>query len=114
MSHLLTFVLCLAGFTALAFAMRRQQRDIIGRSLRLTTTYVLRVAGASALLFGLGILVAWHGWSLGLVMFSGHTSLTAGIVHCTLIGRGRTSPPAGRPGRVSGSDVETSVKGANL
>jgi hypothetical protein len=89
MNHLLAFVLCLAGFTALAFAMRRQQRDIIGRSLRLTTTYVLRVAGAGALLFALGILVARHGWSLGLVMFSGHTSVTAGLVLCALVGYAR-------------------------
>ena len=92
MSHLLPFVLCLAGFTALAFATRRQQRDIIGRSLRSATTYVLRVAGACALLFALGILVAWHGWSLGLVMFSGHTSITAGIVFCALIGHARIYP----------------------
>ncbi|XIA67978.1 DUF3325 family protein [Bradyrhizobium sp. TZ2] len=69
--------------------MRRQQRDIIGRSLRLATTYVLRVSGACILLFALGILVAWHGWSLGLVMFSGHTSITAGIVLCALIGHAR-------------------------
>jgi hypothetical protein len=29
------------------------------------------------------------GWSLGLVMFSGHTSLTAAIVYCVLIGLAR-------------------------
>jgi high-affinity Fe2+/Pb2+ permease len=85
-SHLLAFLLCLAGFAALALAMRRQQRDIIGRSLRPATTYVLRASGTCALLFALGILVAWHGWSLGLVMFSGHTSITAGIVYCMLVG----------------------------
>jgi hypothetical protein len=89
MSHLLAFALCLAGFTALALATRRQQRDIIGRPLRVTTTYVLRVFGACALLFALGILAAWHGWSLGLVMFSGHTSITAGIVLCALVGHAR-------------------------
>jgi hypothetical protein len=86
MSHLAVFVLCLAGFTALAFSQRRQQRDIIGRPLRLATTNVLRVAGACALLSALGILVTGHGWSLGLVMFSGHTSMTAGIVYCMLVG----------------------------
>ncbi len=89
MKHLLAFALCLAGFTALAFAMRRQQRDIIGRSLRLATTYVLRVAGACALLFALGILVGGQGWSLGLVTFSGHTSIGAGIVFCALVGYSR-------------------------
>ena len=91
MSHLLAFALCLAGFAALAFAMRRQQRDLIGRSLPIAVTVVLRVFGAGALLAALGILVAWHGWSFGLVMFSGHTSLNAGIVYCMLVGYARMS-----------------------
>jgi len=84
MSDLISAALCLAGFTALAFAARRQQRDIIGRPLWPATTYLLRVSGACALLSALGILVAGRGWSLGLVMFSGHTSMTAGIVYCVL------------------------------
>lgn len=91
MSDVPSFALCLAGFTALAFAMNRQQRDIFGRPLRSTTTYVLRVAGAGALLLALGILVTEKGWSLGLVTFSGHTSLAAGIVFCALIGGARMS-----------------------
>ncbi|MFH0301018.1 DUF3325 domain-containing protein [Bradyrhizobium sp. 31Argb] len=90
MSHLLSFALCLTGFTALAFATNRQQRDIFGRLLRPSTTYVHRMVSACALVFALGILVARQGWSLGLVMFSGHTSLAAGIVFCALIGRART------------------------
>lgn len=89
MSHPLAFVLCLAGFAALAFATRRQQRDIIGRPLRPIATKFLRFAGACALLGALGILVAWNGWGLGLVMFSGHTSLNAGIVYCMLVGYAR-------------------------
>ncbi|MEH2498121.1 hypothetical protein V1294_004600 [Bradyrhizobium sp. AZCC 1678] len=92
MNHLLPFALSLAGFTALAFALSRQQRDIIGRPLQPTTTYVLRVAGTCALLFALGILVAEKGWSIGLVMFSGHTSIAAGIVLCALIGQARMVP----------------------
>ena len=91
MSHLPPFVLCLAGFAALAFAMDRPQRDLIGRSLPMSATRALRIAGACALLLALGVLVAWQGWGLGLVMFSGHTSLTAGIVHCALIGYARGS-----------------------
>ena len=89
MNHLLPFALCVAGFTALAFAVRRQQRDIMGRPLRLTTTYVLRVAGACALLLALGFLVTEKGWSIGLVIFSGQTSIAAGIVLCALIGQAR-------------------------
>ena len=86
MNHLLAFALCLTGFTALAFAMRRQQRDIFGRPLPLATTYALRVAGACALLIALGILVSWQGWGLGLVMFSGHTSMAAGFIYLMLVG----------------------------
>lgn len=86
MRHLVVFALCLAGFTALAFAMRRQQRDIVGRSLQLTTTNILCGTGVCLLLLSLGILVAWQGWGLGLVMFSGHTSMTAGVVYCVLVG----------------------------
>jgi len=89
MNHLAAFALCLAGFTALAFASRRQQRDIVGKVLRSTTTYALRLAGASALLLALGFLVAEKGWSIGLVIFSGQTSIAAGIVLCALIGQAR-------------------------
>ena len=90
MTHLPAFLLCLAGFMALALATRRQQRDIIGQSLRRPMTYALRTAGTIALLSALGLLVAWQGWGLGLVMFSGHTSLNAGLVYCLLVGYART------------------------
>lgn len=91
MSHLLAWVLCLSGFAALAFATRRQQRDILHRSLRRAATNALRTVGACALLLALGVLVARNGWGLGLVMFSGHTSIAAGIVICALIAHARTS-----------------------
>ena len=91
MSHLLPFLLCLTGFAALAFATRRQQRDIFGRPLRRTTTYVLRAVGACVLLYALGLLIAGRGWGLGLVIFSGHTSIAAGIALCVLIGYSRMS-----------------------
>lgn len=96
MSHLLPFALCLAGFTALAFAMDRQQHDLVGRALPTSTTRALRIAGTCALLLALGVLVDLRGWGLGLVMFSGHTSLTAGIVHCTIIGYTRRRATARR------------------
>ena len=94
MSHLLPFVLCLAGFTSLALAMDRPQRDLIGRALPASATGALRIGGACALLVALGVLVVWRGWGLGLVMFSGHTSLAAGIVHCALIAYARATAPA--------------------
>jgi hypothetical protein len=89
MSHLLASALCLAGFGAQAFATRRQQRDLFGRPLRPATTYVLRLVGACALTFALCVLVARQGWGLGLVMFAGHTTITAGLVLCALIGYAR-------------------------
>lgn len=92
MSHLPPLALCLAGFAALAFATRRQQRDVVGRSLPLAMTYALRVFGAGALLLALAIVVAIHGWGIGLVMFSGHTSIMAGVVYATLLGYGRMHP----------------------
>ena len=92
MTHLLVLALCLAGFTALALAMRRQQRDLLGRSLRLPVTYGLRGIGACALILALGILVAAHGWAIGLVMFSGHTSIAAGIVYAVLVGHAGKQP----------------------
>lgn len=86
MTHLLAFALCLAGFTALALAMRRQQRDVIGRAFRLPTTYALRAAGGGMLLLALGILIGWYGCGLGMVTFSGHSSLAAGVVYGGLVG----------------------------
>jgi hypothetical protein len=94
MIHLLAFVLCLAGFAALALAVRRQQREIIGRWLRPTTAHALRAAGVCALLLALGLLVASAGWGLGLVMFSGHTTLAAGVVYCGLFTCARAYAPS--------------------
>lgn len=85
MSHLLPCALSLTGFTALAFAMYRQQHDLFQRSLPRSTTIILRLVGGSALLLALDVLVDQRGWGLGLVVFSGHTSLAAGIVHGALV-----------------------------
>ncbi|MGM4891489.1 DUF3325 domain-containing protein [Tardiphaga sp. 839_C3_N1_4] len=85
MNHFRAFVLCLAGFAALAFAMHRHQREIIGGSLPLTLTRALRIVGTCAPLFALGVLVTACGWGLGLVIFSGHTSIAADTVCSVLI-----------------------------
>lgn len=94
MIHLVSFALCLAGFAALALAVRRQQREIIGRPLPPTTTYAFRAAGACALLLALGLLVASAGRGLGVVMFSGHTTLAAGVVYCGLLVSARAYAPS--------------------
>ncbi|WP_035691487.1 DUF3325 domain-containing protein [Azospirillum halopraeferens] len=95
MNHLLPFVLCLAGFAALALAMDRQQHDLFGRRLPTRSSAGLRLVGTAALLAALAALVGWQGWGLGLVMVSGHTSLAAGIVHAALIAYVRWSAHAG-------------------
>lgn len=101
MTHLLALALCLSGFAALALAMPRQQREIVGRLLPPGARYALRGTGAAALVLALGLLVGRQGLGLGLVMFSGHTSLAAGIVYCALIGYGRYALLA-RPSRRAG------------
>ncbi len=85
MNHLMSILLCLAGFAALACAMERQQQDIFGRILSRPITQKLRMVGACALLAALGVILAGQGWGLGLVIYSGHTSLAAGVVYCVLI-----------------------------
>lgn len=99
MSHLFAFVSGLAGFAALGCAMHRQQRDLFGKALPPAATRPLRVAGSVALAAALGILVAQYGWGLGLVMFSGHTSLAAGVVVCAMIGYQRTQKSGHGTGR---------------
>lgn len=89
MSHALAQALCLLGFTALAFAMRRPQHEILRRSLRRPVVLTLRAVGACALLAALAVLVDASGWGFGLVKFSGHTTLAAALVYCVLIGYGR-------------------------
>ncbi|MFT0879209.1 DUF3325 domain-containing protein [Rhodopseudomonas palustris] len=89
MSHALAQALCLLGFTALAFAMRRPQHDILRRSLRRPVVIALRAIGACLLTLALAVLVDVSGWGFGLVKFSGHTTLAAALVYCALIGYGR-------------------------
>lgn len=85
MSHLLSILLCLTGFSALACAMERQQDELFGYALPRRVTKGLRVMGTCALLSALALVLTRQGWGLGLVMYSGHTSFAAGIVYCALI-----------------------------
>ncbi|MDP3228148.1 MAG: DUF3325 domain-containing protein [Acidovorax sp.] len=91
--HLLTFVICIAGFLALALATERQQEDLFDQALPSKTTRVLKLSGWSALLVALYAIVQAQGWGMGLVSYSGHTSLAAGgvlmglITHARLRGR---------------------------
>jgi hypothetical protein len=89
MTHLLTFVACLLGFAALALATERQQFDLFRQSLAPRATNVLRLVGWSALAVALYVIVQAQGWGLGLVSYSGHTSLAAGVVLGGLITHSR-------------------------
>jgi TRAP-type C4-dicarboxylate transport system permease small subunit len=89
MSHLLTLLFCLLGFIALALAMERQQDELFDRSLPQRTTRQLRLLGSALLLLALGVITAAQGWGMGLVSYSGHTSLAAGVVYGVLILWGR-------------------------
>lgn len=87
MSHALAQLLCLGGFALLAAALRGPPP---------ARRRALRAGGfALLLLLALAPLVAWRGWGFGLVAWSGHLSLAAGLVHLLRIGRARRAlPPA--------------------
>jgi len=89
MTHLPSFMLCLAGFTLLALAMHRQQKEIFRRPLGRAATRTTRITATITLLLALSLQVSELGWGLGLVTYSGHTSLAAGIVYCLLMLRAR-------------------------
>ena len=83
------FVLCVFAFACLAAAMDRHQQALFGAPLPATATRGLRGAGWGALLAALALIVADRGWALGLVDYSGSTSVAAGLVYGALILRER-------------------------
>lgn len=97
MTHLTVLLLSTLGFAALALAMERHQDDLFGHTLPTPMRRGLRGVGWVALLLALGVIVRAQGWSVGLVSFSGHTSLGAGLVFGALVIGTRRK--AKRPGR---------------
>lgn len=83
--HAVSLLLCLAGFAALAAATDRAQGDLLGRACSRRSVRRLRTAGWALLLAALGWMVDHQGWSLGLVSYSGHTSVSAGLIYVGLI-----------------------------
>jgi len=63
---------------------------LFGRELAATRTRTLRIGGWVALVASLAIAVDAQGWSLGLVAWCGHISLSAGLVIIVLIVRERS------------------------
>lgn len=82
-------IVCLAAFACLALAMERHQETVFAKVLAAAPTRLLRWLGWLGLLAGLWLAVAARGWALGLVTYSGVTSLAAGIVIGALIVRER-------------------------
>ena len=89
MNHAFIFVPSLLGFAALALATERQQEIQFGRALAPRRTRALRLAGWGGLLLALALAVGSQGWALGLVSYSGHTSVSAGLVFVALLLRER-------------------------
>ncbi|WP_237171953.1 DUF3325 family protein [Pandoraea norimbergensis] len=83
--HLTTFLICLAGFAALALATERQQQTFFNGTLSRSRTRRLRIAGWGALIVALAVIVTRQGWGMGLVNYSGQTSAAAGLVYLALI-----------------------------
>lgn len=89
MTHWLLALLCLPAFACLALSQERHQQDRLKRSLPPATQRRLRGLGWVALLIALTLAVHGSGWVIGLVQFSGHTSLSAGLVFGALVTLGR-------------------------
>jgi hypothetical protein len=91
MAALACLLLCVPAFACLALAMARHQDAVFGKSLSRGASRTLRGIGWAGLLAALWPAVAARGWGLGLVYYSGCTSLAAGIVFCALIAHERRS-----------------------
>ena len=91
MNHLAVLLLSLLAFGALALATDRHQKIVLERRLAPTITQAVWIAGWGALILALFAAVRGSGWALGLVAFSGYTSLSAGIVLGGLIAYERTT-----------------------
>jgi hypothetical protein len=85
MIRLHALLLCTGAFACLAMAMARHQETLLRRPLPLSQSRCLRGAGWCALGIALALSVAGQGWGMGLVAFSGTTSVAAGIVYGALI-----------------------------
>lgn len=89
MTHGLPLLICVVAFAFLALAMDRHQNTVFGRELSHGQARGFRLAGWCGLLLALRLVVRDEGWALGLVSYSGCTSLAAGIVYGMLIVRAR-------------------------
>lgn len=92
--RLVALLLCVCALTCLAMAMERHQATVLGKALPVATSRGLRATGWGGLTIALSLVVAGQGWALGLVAFSGITSVAAGIVYAVLVAWERWFSPA--------------------
>ncbi|BCQ27671.1 DUF3325 domain-containing protein (plasmid) [Caballeronia sp. NK8] len=81
----MTLVFCVIAFAFLALSMDRHQTTLFGCELRAGRSRGFRIAGWCGLALALRFVVGNEGWALGLVSYSGCTSLAAGLVYGGLI-----------------------------
>lgn len=89
MNNITALLVCVFAFGALAAATERHRTVFFAGPVSPALVRALRAAGWAGLLLALWIAVAHQGWALGLVHYSGQTSVAAGLVHAALIVRGR-------------------------
>ncbi len=89
--HGSALLICIVSFAFLALARERHQDTVFGRRLPEGQSRGFRIAGWCGILLTLMFAAGEEGWAMGLVSFSGCTSLAAGIVYGVLILRDRLS-----------------------
>ena len=93
MTYLLGIAFCVIAFGCMAASMERHQMYLFGRALRAGQTRGFRIAGWCGIALAPRFIVGNEGWALGLVDFSGSTSLAAVLVYGCLIAYERFSAP---------------------
>jgi len=78
-------LLCVFAFACLAMAMDRHQETVFGKALSGAASRGFRSGGWCGLVVALWLIVAARGWAMGLVCYSGMTSLAAGVVYCAVV-----------------------------
>jgi len=89
MTHFASLLICVGAFAALAMATERAQPMIRSARVASRDNVRSRTSCWALLLASLAIVVGAQGWGLGLVSYSGHTSVAAGLVFLGLIARQR-------------------------
>ena len=97
MIHLLAILLCITGFVALATAMDRHQRDIIGRKLAPDAALRIRSAGGALLIAALAVNMIGLGAAYGTICWFGHLSLGAATVLSWLIRKAPAQKSKSKP-----------------